>query len=183
MPVLAFELIEEYPDGRRLVRLLDEPLAGRRVVLLPLDAPPDPPPRPPSESPAQKSLRLLFSLLTPSQRAEWSRCKQFSVMTQYGRVVLGRMSDIGFWPTAGGEYRLCVVPKDGLTLPDADVWANLLLALQHDSRWFMTVANWRRPGGDWNLGPVPGISPVLGSEIVTASLRPNSHERLRTERG
>jgi hypothetical protein len=68
----------------------------------------------------------------------------------------GRVSDIGFWPKAGGELRLCVLPN-GKTLPGPDIWTNLLFALKADPFWFFTVANWRKPDGEWNFGPVPGF--------------------------
>ena len=177
-PVLAFELIEALPDGRRLVRLLNEPLVGRRVVLHPDPAgderpphfeqvsllPPAAAPRPippqsaVSGSPGQRAAQLLVSLLTPSQRREWRSRGCFSVDTPYGRVELGRMSDISFWPTSGGEYRLCVVPAGSNFLPDADIWVNLLLVLSDDPKRFLAVANWRRRCGTWHRGPVPGLA-------------------------
>lgn len=154
--VPAYDVIEELEHGP-LVRFLEGPLAGREVVLAA---------RAMSESsaavrsltPEQRANELLLSLLTPQQRSEWASRQRFTVLTRFGTVELGEKFNIRYCPNAGGEYRLCVVPNRCTDLPGGDVWVNLLLWLQHDPRWFLTVANWRRcPHGEWNFGPVPGI--------------------------
>lgn len=104
--------------------------------------------------------RLLRSFLTPVQLRDWVRRQRFRVLTRYGVIELGELYNIGFWPNAGGELRLCVVPTQnkGRDLPICDQWVNLLLALKSDPERFFTVANWRRPGGKFMFGPVPGIA-------------------------
>ena len=66
---------------------------------------------------------------------------------------------MGFWPNDGGEFRLCVVPTQdkGRDLPVADQWINLLLALKASSEQFFAVADWRKPGWQFMIGPVPGF--------------------------
>jgi hypothetical protein len=88
------------------------------------------------------------------------------VPTQFGSLEFGDLFNIGFWPSEGRELRLCVVPTGKDDLPNADIWTNLLLALKADPKWFFTVANWRRPGGEWHFGPVPGLGRTAMSHTV-----------------
>jgi hypothetical protein len=157
-----YEIVEVLADGRRTLRFATGPLAGRMVVAYPaselhrLPPTPRPLPRQRTESADARAAQLLRSLLRPDQRTEWVSRHRFTVATPFGEVEFGKLLDIGFWPPTGEELRLCVVPT-GAELPIADIWTNLLLALKADPRWFFTVANWRRPGGQWHLGPVPGF--------------------------
>ena len=169
----GYRVLAELGAGRRLARITEGPHAGCEVVLVTGSAPNLPrldvllgeaeePPfeaAAPRSSPSPRAQALLCSLLTPEQTDDWVYRRRFSVATPYGTVELGRLFDLGFWPTAGGELRLCVVPTGATHLPEPDIWANLLLALRSDPDWFFTVANWRRPDGHWNFGPVPGIRP------------------------
>jgi hypothetical protein len=99
-----------------------------------------------------------MALLDPEQQATWRDTRTFRVDTAWGEFELGRMFDIGFRSRQGDVLRLCVVPADhGRGLPEPDIWANLLLALHHDPRWFLNVANWRKPGGPWMRAPVPNL--------------------------
>lgn len=163
MPVpMRYEVLEELADGGRRVRYVEGPLAGRTVVF---------------HAPRRRARRsvdrrrrtdgaadrrageLLASLLTDEQRADWEARHRFRVETQHGTVELGRLHAMPFWSrTVAGELELCVVPQGKDDLPEDDLWANLLLSLRADPRTFLTVANWRRPGGSWHRGPVPGLS-------------------------
>lgn len=108
------------------------------------------------EEPSARARRLLTSLLTPTQRDQYRRLGTFWVTTKEGRFELGLLYDIGFYPKRSGrEYRLCVVPSGDDDLPEADIWVNLLLALLHDPRGFLKVANWGTPLGRWHCGPFP----------------------------
>ena len=60
-------------------------------------------------------------------------------------------SSITLWRTC------CVVPQGYERLPQADVWATLLLWLCSDPKWVLTMANWWTPSGDWNFGAASGI--------------------------
>lgn len=151
----AYKVLRQCEHGP-LVRFLDGPLAGREVVLNASEPSPNKPP--PKLTRWQKAERLLQSLLAPDQLESWRKRRSFIVPTPYGAVELGHMSDMRYWPTVGGKYRICVVPQDYKRLPRADVWAILLLWLRSDPRWVLTVANWRTESGDWNFGPVPGIN-------------------------
>jgi hypothetical protein len=158
----SYRVLEDLGHGRRRVRVTDGECAGVELVLLPR-------PTPgvqrldewleglPAQitSPNQRAERLLASLLTDEQRRDWELGCRFEVATAVGTFELGRLFDIGYRAPGGDEYRLCVVPDGYEQLPVADVWANLLLALRDDPLWFLAVANWRRPGGDWHRGPVP----------------------------
>jgi len=107
----------------------------------------------------ERARQLLLSLLTPQQRQTFEDIHRFRVETAFGVFELGRIGDIGFSSRAGHKYRLCVLPR-GARLPYDDIWANLLLFLQHDSATFLKVANWRLPSsGSWHRGPVPGCQP------------------------
>ncbi len=110
-----------------------------------------------------------MSLLNEAQRTGWGARHRFVVHTPYGVLEFGELYDIGFWPSTGGEYRLCVLPKGSTGLPEGDVWVNLLLFVRNDPGWFLTVANWRVPGGEWNLGPVPGNERGREREPCTAT--------------
>lgn len=104
--------------------------------------------------------RLLCSLLEESQLADWKRTGTFWVTTDFGRVQLGRLFNLAFEPRQGEPLWLCVVPAGFTTLPEADIWVNLLLVLRSNPRWFFTVANWRRRRGEWMFGPVPLAAPA-----------------------
>lgn len=158
-----FEVIETLEDGRTRIRFTCGALTGRTVWAFPsLDPWPEPPSRRSKprrrESPEARAARLLRSLLSPEQRRDWVTRRRFLVETQFGKVELGELFNIGFWPATGGELRLCVVPT-GKTLPGPDIWTNLLLVLKTDPVKFFKVANWRRPPNTtWYFGPVPGFS-------------------------
>jgi hypothetical protein len=159
-----FEVLETFEDGRCRVRFIAGGLAGRIVTTFPTSYGWSPPatareqrPRR-RESPETRAARLLRSLLSPEQKADWRARRKFFVPTEFGRLEFGELFNIGFWPKDGGEYRLCVVPT-GRQLPLPDIWTNLLLALSSDPARFFWVANWRRPpNGTLHLGPVPGFS-------------------------
>lgn len=158
----SFEVIEIFDDGRSSIRFTSGALAGRIVIAFPDSVVVPEPPRPlrrrpRTESPEAKAARLLRSLLTAEQRSDWVNRRKFCVPTRFGNLEFGELFNIGFWPSTGGEYRLCVVPT-GKELPLPDVWTNLLFALKADPAWFFAVANWRRPPDrQWHLGPVPGF--------------------------
>lgn len=164
---LSFEVLQEFEGGGRQVRFVSGPLAGRVVVMCPAaddessisttNESDSPDTVASTLSPSQKARLLLLSLLTPAQRADWISHHRIVLCTAYGRVEFGRLSDIGYWPHGDGEFRLCVLPAGPDDFPEDDVWTNLLLALLADPCWFLTVANWRRPGSDWCLGPAPGL--------------------------
>lgn len=159
----GYEVLEELGHGRRLVRFTDGPQTGSEVVLVPRPIPGvsrvgyrhAPPPL--SQRAERRAEALLVSLLNDDQRADWCARHRFVVDTPYGTVEFGELYDLRFVATSGGEYRLCVLPKGATGLPEGDVWSNLLLFIQRDPKWFFTVANWRRPHGEWTFGPVPGI--------------------------
>lgn len=165
-----YEVLEEYDDGRLFVRLRSGDFSGYTILLVPKGIPcraaelrwREPGDRSMTRvtcswSPAERAERLLVSLLNSHQQESWRRSKKFQVTTPFGVVELGDYHDMAFWPSVGGEYRLCVVPTTA-DMPMADIWANLLLTLKRDPEWFLTVANWRQPpAGVWNFGPVPGI--------------------------
>lgn len=161
-PSMRYELLEELADGRRRVRYVEGPLAGRTVVF---HATRRRRPRPPVDrrrdtggQAGERAGQLLTSLLTEEQRADWEERRRFRVETEYGTIELGRLHAMPYWPnTVPGEFELCVVPKRLADLPEDDVWTNLLLALEADARWFLTVANWRKRGGPWCIGPAPGL--------------------------
>jgi hypothetical protein len=144
-----FEVLERFGDGRLRLRLTEGRLAGRVVIAFP-DIPP-------LLSPYERADRLLRSLLTAEQIEDWETFEKFRVPSPFGILEFGQIFDIGFWPNAGSELRLCVLPTGDDDLPTPDIWANLLLAHKANPRWFFTVANWRKPEGRWNFGPVPGI--------------------------
>jgi hypothetical protein len=143
------QFVERFEDGRQLLRFTEGVLAGRTVMAFPE-----------SDfiylSPYERAERLLVTLLNPDQEQAWRSTKTFRITTLYGTVELGRIFDIGYWPGADVELRLCVLPQ-GKRLPEPDIWTNLLLVLTHDPRHFFTVANWRRPHGQWYRAPVPGF--------------------------
>jgi hypothetical protein len=157
-----FVVLERLEDGRLWIRFTVGALAGRTVMAFPESEPRIPPSRERRTnarvflSPFEQADRLLRSLLTGEQATDWGVRRRFCVPSPFGKLEFGRVSDIGFWPKTGGEFRLCVLP-DGKALPDPDIWTNLLFALKADPRWFFTVANWRKPNGNWNFGPVPGF--------------------------
>jgi hypothetical protein len=154
--VALFEVIEEHTNGRTVLRFLEGAMAGRTVIAFPE-----------SEclpnyvrrlTPSERAEILLRSLLDADQQAQWGRSQRFRVCTRYGEVEFGRMHDIGFWPDGGGEFRLCVVPAGrGATLPEPDVWTNLLLVVRAEPERFFAVANWRRPNGPWRPPPLPSL--------------------------
>ena len=156
------EVIQTLEDGRTRIRFTCGALAGRTVTAF--DSDPwleelnrESAPRR-RESPEVRAGRLLRSLLNPEQHSDWMTRRRFLFKTQFGRVELGQLFNIGFWPRTGGEYRLCVLPT-GTKLPQADVWTNLLLVLHTDPAKFFRVANWRKPPNkEWSFGPVPGFS-------------------------
>jgi hypothetical protein len=145
----SLEVLEELGDGRQLLRFVSGALAGRTVIAFPE-----------SDfiylSPFERAERLLLTLLDAEQVSDWRANQTFRVTTKFGTVELGRIQDIGYWPVAGSELRLCVLPS-GKRLPGPDIWTNLLLVLTHDPRHFFTVANWRMPNGTWYKAPVPGF--------------------------
>jgi hypothetical protein len=161
--VPSYEVLEDLGYGRKLVRFTDGPQSGTEVVLISRPVPgvrsirERRDPAPPSPSAEERAEALLVSLLTDAQRADWERRRRFMVGTPHGELEFGDLNDIRFFPTPANEYRLCVLPKGSTRLPACDIWANLLLFVRHDPNWFFTVANWCRPGGEWNFGPVPGI--------------------------
>ena len=161
--VPSYEVLEDLGHGRQLVRFTGGPQTGCEVVLVPSTTPGVCPsndwrePDPPSPAAEERAEALLISLLSSEQRADWQARRRFIVRTPHGELEFGELYDIPFLPTAGGEYRLCVLPKGSACLPECDIWVNLLLFVQRDPDWFLTVANWRLPGGQWNFGPVPGI--------------------------
>ena len=53
------------------------------------------------ESPEVRAGRLLRSLLNPEQHSDWMTRRRFLVKTQFGRVELGQLFNIGFWPRTG----------------------------------------------------------------------------------
>lgn len=152
-----FEVLGEIEDGKTMLRFVSGAMAGRTVIAVP-----DSYYLPGAHhalSPFERAERLLLSLLTPEQATDWSASKRFLVETPFGTVEFGQLSNMRYWPCRGdGELRLCVVPADhGQSLPDPDIWANLLLAVKADPRRFFTVANWRAGKGGWRYGPVPGL--------------------------
>jgi hypothetical protein len=157
-----FQVIEALEDGRSRLLFTSGALVGRIVTAFPgteiYSEPPQTTPRPfRQESPNARAARLLRSLLSPEQRRDWVVRKRFVVPTGFGRLEFGELYNIGYWPSSGGVYRLCVLPT-GPDLPRPDIWTNLLLALKANPPWFFTVANWRRPPDPaWYLGPVPGF--------------------------
>jgi len=159
-----FEVVGTLPNGGQRIRFLSGPLADRVVIAFP-DSDPyfqerishERQQRPLTAD--ERAERLLRSLLTNEQVLDWVQSQRFTVPTPYGVVELGELYNIGFWPSSGGEFRLCVIPtqKKGVDLPLCDQWVNLLLVLKSDPERFFTVANWRRPGGKFMFGPVPCI--------------------------
>lgn len=173
-----YEVLENLGFDRQLVRITTGDRAGLELVLVCAEIPGVErleeflgeaaapvggrlPPRLAAE-------RLLCSLLDQGQREDWTRNRTFWVPTEFGPVQLGRLFNLRFRPWEGEPLTLCVVPDGFSTLPEADIWVNLLLALRADPRWFFTVANWRRRGGDWTYGPVP-LSPQGGGRAPTGA--------------
>jgi hypothetical protein len=160
-----YEVLENLGFDRQVVRITTGERAGMELVLA-CGAPPGVqrleeflgeaaspvggrlPPRLAAE-------RLLCSLLDPRQLRDWTDHGKFWVPTPFGPVQLGRLFHLRFRPWEGEPLTLCVVPVQFRSLPEADIWVNLLLALRADPQWFFTVANWRPPGGQWTHGPVP----------------------------
>jgi hypothetical protein len=158
-----FEVIAELANGGQRIRFLRGSLAGRTVIAFPdshpyfrglVDGE-----RRRALNPDERAENLLRSLLTAEQLRDWVGRQRFLVSTRYGALEFGELYNIGFWPNSRGEFRLCVVPTrdEGRDLPVADQWINLLLALKANPERFFTVANWRRPGGQFMIGPVPGF--------------------------
>lgn len=159
---MRYEVLEELTDGRRRVRYVDGPLAGRTVVFHVVRHPRTRSAvanrRPTVGQAGERAGELLTSLLSEEQRADWEERRRFRVETEYGTIELGRLHAMPYWAKAvPGEFELCVVPERLDDLPEDDVWTNLLLALRADPRWFLTVANWRKRGGPWCMGPAPGL--------------------------
>jgi hypothetical protein len=106
----------------------------------------------------------LESLLSPRQLEEWRRDRCFWVSTSAGSVRLGRLYQLHFRPRPSGrQLLLCVVPveRERHPMPEADVWANLLLMLHDDPRRFFATANWRYvEGGNWQRAPAPVPTPA-----------------------
>lgn len=158
MTLPALELLDELPGRGLLVRVAAGPCAGH-VVLVVSGPPPAPSAARRRPSPSNRSQRpqrvsaarsarsqavaedLLWSLLDPAQRQSWTRFGVFWVDTPRGKVRLGRLYDLRVRSPRGPERSICVVPADHATLPAADVWSNLLLALRHDPDRFFRVAN------------------------------------------
>jgi hypothetical protein len=153
--------------GRVEVRALSWYLDGDAPPPLPAVPPPPPPPprrRAPTRRAEAKAGALLESLLSPRQLEEWRREGHFWVSTPAGSVRLGRLYQLHFRPRPSGrELLLCVVPvePERHPMPEADVWANLLLML-HDDPWrFFATANWRYvDGGSWQRAPAPVPKPA-----------------------
>ena len=150
--------------GHSGVRALSWYLDGEEPSRLPV-APPAPLDRVPTRGAEAKAGALLESLLSPQQREEWRRDRCFWVSTPAGSVRLGRLYQLHFRPRPSGhELLLCVVPLEPKRhpMPEADVWANLLLML-HDDPWrFFATANWRYIDDDsWRRAPAPVPTPAM----------------------
>jgi hypothetical protein len=184
--VPSVALIEELAPGRTLVQIVGGTHDGEQVVVvgdgrhpaartlawyLDGDSPPAslralPPAPPPTRSltaarlAEAKACALLESLLSPRQLEDWRRDRRFWVPTPQGSVRLGQLYQLLFRPPAiGRDLVLCVVPVQPAhqsPMPEADVWANLLLLLHADPSRFFQTANWRvADGGSWHRGPAP----------------------------
>jgi hypothetical protein len=171
----SFHLVEDVPDWGILVELVGGEHHGANVLLVPaariLPGDTSRQRRRPSTRPVprlgngrvatieddagRRAETLLESLLDDDQRAAWRSRRCFWVLTPYGSVELGRVSDLRFDTLDGHHLVLCVVPAHSSDLPVADMWTNLLLVLRGEPRRFFEVANYRRPGGPWQSGPVP----------------------------
>lgn len=159
-----YEVVGELANGGQRIRFLSGPLADRVVIGFPNNHPffrgvVVDNERRRLQTPDERAESLLRSLLTRDQLRDWVGRQRFLVSTRYGVLEFGELYNIGFWPNGGGEFKLCVVPTQdkGRDLPIADQWINLLLALKASPERFFTVANWRRPGGQFMIGPVPGF--------------------------
>lgn len=176
--------------GHPGVRALSWYLDGDEPPQLSAAPRPTPPPAPvhPHRTPTRvaeaKARALLESLLSPQQLEEWRRDRCFWVSTPAGSVRLGRLYQLHFRPRpAGRELLLCVVPLEPKRhpMPEADVWANLLLMLHDDPRRFFATANWRFvDGGSWRRGPAPVPIPASprrpGGRPATFAARGRSPE-------
>jgi hypothetical protein len=189
--VPSVAVLEELAPGRTLVQIVGGTHDGEMVVVmgagggvgvrtlswyldgdappeLPAAPPPTPPPAPRRRAPTRraeaKAGALLESLLSPRQLGEWRRDRCFWVSTPAGSVSLGRLYQLHFRPRPSGrELLLCVVPvePERHPMPEADVWANLLLMLHDDPRRFFATANWRYvDGGNWQRAPAPVPTPA-----------------------
>ncbi len=188
--MIEYEVLETLPFGRQLIRILAGAHAGSELVLA--ESAPNTVGRladylgdeaVPGDGrvlPVVAAERLLCSLLNREQLADWKSDRRFWVATAFGRVQLGRLFELRFRPWRGPTLLLCVVPTGFDSLPDQDIWTNLLLALHGDPDWFFKVANWRRLRGEWMWGPVPtsflirrgGAKPLPNSVAGQVARRP-----------
>jgi hypothetical protein len=190
--VPSVAVVEVLAPGRTLVQIVGGTHDGELVVVMGgcrhpgvrtldwyLDA--DDPPEPlPTREATARAATLLESLLSPQQLGDWRRDRCFWVPTPNGSVRLGRLYRLHFRPSGSGpDLLLCVVPAESAhlcSMPEADVWANLLLMLHADPGHFFEVANWRlASGGSWRHGPAPvpptpaGRGPQRDRQPVTAA--------------
>lgn len=125
--------------------------------------------------------QLLESLLSDQQLADYRADGVFWVDTAHGPVRLGHRYDLRHITLGGIERSLCVIPDTWELLPDADVWATLLLWLNTEPDRFFRVAI-RNPGlpDDLPLSrtPRPICSPTPGmprgsdlADILSAELQ------------
>lgn len=163
--MVEYEVLETLGFSRQIVRITSGADAGAELVVV-ADAPKlvgrledflgdEAVPLGGRVMPQVAAEHLLQSLLNKEQLSEWTNTRTLWVPTEFGGVQLGRLFDLKFRPWRGPTLSLCVVPKGFDSLPNSDIWANLLLALRGDPEWFFKVANWRRPRGQWTFGPVP----------------------------
>lgn len=94
-----------------------------------------------------RAARLLQSVLTPEQQAEWLRERHFhiNVGERRYRIKAGRSGNVELVDKQGAPLvRYCAHPE-GYDLPDGDVLVGQVLALQHREAEFLRVANvhWR----------------------------------------
>ena len=125
---------------------------------------PDYSPRRPNAAAETNATALLESLLDDEQLASYRSHGIFWVETPRGRVRLGRAYDLQHVSHLGVTRSLCVVPATLEALPAGDVWAMLLLWLQHDPDRFFRVAV-QNPGPP-TRDPPPPPRPAEATDLL-----------------
>jgi hypothetical protein len=98
----------------------------------------------PSLFPEQKANELLTSCLSQSQRLQYLAGGWFEVTGSAGgryRIYCNaRSTNVTALTGHNRGRRLCALPRDGYTLPNADIWLAQKLAIESDEPGFLKVA-------------------------------------------